>query len=117
VLRILLDENVHLGAAAALRSRGLDTVHVGETGLQGSSDVMVLEASIAQDRILVTRDYSDFAVLVTNLHRTKRSFPGVLYASVSLPAESPGALADAVVRFASRPGGVPPGTVAWLTAE
>lgn len=117
MLRILLDENVHLGAAEALRSRGFDAVHVVEAGLQRSSDAMLLEVSIAQGRVLVTRDYSDFAVLVTTLHRMKRSFPGVLYASVSLPAESPGALADAVVRFVSRHGVVPPGTVAWLTAE
>jgi len=113
----LLDECIHLGAAAALRKRGVDAVHVVETGLAGAGDVVVLETAIAQRRILVTRDYSDFALLVAALQRRKRSFPGVLFASVALPLGRPGALAEALTRFAERPGGVPEGTVAWLTAR
>lgn len=116
-MRLLLDENVPLAAAAALRERGFDALHVVEVGLQGRADHDVVEAAIADGRVVVTRDYRDFSVLAEVLHRGRRAFPGILLVSGALGRQGPGALAAAVARLEARAGGVGTGATLWLSAD
>jgi hypothetical protein len=116
-VRFLLDENVPLAAAAAMRERGFDTLHVVEAGLQGRTDHEVVEAAIADGRVVVTQDYRDFSVLADALHLGRRDFPGILFVSGSLVRQGPGALAAAVERLVTRTGGLATGGTLWLSAE
>lgn len=105
-LRFLFDEHLNLPACQALRKRGLDVTHVIEMGLAGASDPEVLSAAAAESRIMVTRNYSDFAKLVEAFNARGRSFPGVLFVPVSLPQTDAGALVRAIERWIA----------AWMTA-
>jgi len=116
-LRILLDENVHAGVTAALVARGIDTVHVLNTGLAAAPDVAVLEWAIRQDRVIVTRDYADFSQLARAAQRSGRSFPGVLLVSRALRHDDVGRIAAGVERFVRGRRAFAPGTVAWVTPE
>ena len=62
-LRLLLDEDVHLPLAAALRQRGHDAVHVGETARFGRSDNDQLEFAASEGRCLVTFNVGDIVRL------------------------------------------------------
>jgi hypothetical protein len=62
-LRLLLDEDVHLGLAAALRKRGYDVVHVGEKGRLGGSDNAQFEYALKTNRCFVTFNVGDFVQL------------------------------------------------------
>ena len=115
-MRILLDENAHAGVTAALLARGIDTVHVLDTGLAAAPDIPVLEWAIRQDRVIVTRDYGDFSQLARAAQRSGRSFPGVLLVSRALRHDDVGGIAAGVERFARGSRALAPGTVAWVTA-
>jgi predicted nuclease of predicted toxin-antitoxin system len=62
-LRLFLDEDVHLGLAAALRKRGHDAVHTLEAQRQGVSDEAQLAFATVQGRCLVTFNVGDFVQL------------------------------------------------------
>lgn len=88
---LLLDEHVNLGAYQQLLARGLDVAHVLDAGLAGAPDPEVLQWAIAQDRVVVTRNYCDFAPLVQNLAATGVPFPGVLFLATSIRQNDIGA--------------------------
>jgi predicted nuclease of predicted toxin-antitoxin system len=83
-LRFLFDEHVNKPACDALRERGVDAVHVLDIGLEGASDPEVLDRAATEGRIVVTRNYRDFAGLVEAYNARQQSFPGVLFLAASL---------------------------------
>jgi predicted nuclease of predicted toxin-antitoxin system len=113
-LRLLLDENVDRRLAAALVARGFDVVHAVEAGLAGASDVAVFDWAIAQGRVVVTRDYSDFSHLADVAQRRGRPFPGVLFLSRALRPGDVGATAVGIERYVRGAGALAPGTVGWV---
>jgi predicted nuclease of predicted toxin-antitoxin system len=62
-VRFLLDEDVHLGLADALRKRGYDARHTGEEGRFGAPDTEQLEHAAAEGRTLVTFNVGHFVQL------------------------------------------------------
>lgn len=90
-MRFFFDVHVNQTAVRELARRGLDVEHAKEIGMDRADDPVLLQYAIEQDRILVTRNYCDFAPLVAELNRLGRSFPGVLFLSNSIPQGDPGA--------------------------
>ena len=78
-LRFLFDEHVNKPACHALQERGVDVVHVLDVGLSGSPDSEVLARAAAESRIVVTRNYRDFARLAEAYRAHGRHFPGILF--------------------------------------
>jgi predicted nuclease of predicted toxin-antitoxin system len=58
----LTDENIHPEVVRLLRDRGQDLLDVKESGLVGSSDLVILRKACAENRIVLTHD-SDFGRL------------------------------------------------------
>lgn len=72
---LLTDENIHPEVVASLRTRGSDVLDVKESGLIGSSDLLLLRRAYGENRVVVTHD-SDFGQLaVANLE----PMVGILY--------------------------------------
>lgn len=61
--KLLLDENLSPSIAVALRSDGVDAVHVRDRGMNAATDTAVLEKAFEEDRIVVTVNVDDFARL------------------------------------------------------
>ena len=61
--RLLLDQGLARGAAAALRKRGLDVRHVGEIGLGAATDAAIVIEAASSDSVIVTLD-ADFHSLI-----------------------------------------------------
>jgi predicted nuclease of predicted toxin-antitoxin system len=74
----------------------VDVTHVLDAGLAGRPDAEVLAQAAAEDRIVVTRNYADFARLIEAYQRRNQPFPGVLFLPVSLSAADVGAHVEAV---------------------
>lgn len=62
-MKILLDEGLPRRAAALLRDRGLDVVHLTEVAEASTADTVILEWARANGRIIVTLD-ADFHSLL-----------------------------------------------------
>jgi predicted nuclease of predicted toxin-antitoxin system len=62
-VKLLLDENLSPAVAHKLRAEGMDVAHVRDRGILGATDAEVLAKALAEDRILVTSDVDDFALL------------------------------------------------------
>lgn len=112
-MRLLLDENVSRPVAAALVARGADAVHAVDVGLAGASDVAVFEWAVREARVIVTRDYRDFAQLARVASRGGRHFPGVLFLSPALRQGDVGGIAAALERVVRRGAGFE-GGVGWV---
>lgn len=95
-LRFLFDEMVHVGACDQLRRRGVDVVHALRVADELPTDRDVLEYAREHGRIVVTRNYRDFAVLGRAYARRGRSFPGILLLPTSLPQGDVGAHVRAI---------------------
>jgi predicted nuclease of predicted toxin-antitoxin system len=63
-VKLLLDENLSPAAAVALAAEGIDAWHVRDRGLEGATDLELLDRAYAEDRILVTLNVGDFEKLV-----------------------------------------------------
>lgn len=83
-LRFLFDEHVSKPACQVLRERGVDVLHVLDVGLGRAPDSDVLAWAAAERRIVVTRNYRDFARLIEAYRAHGWSFPGVLFLLASL---------------------------------
>jgi predicted nuclease of predicted toxin-antitoxin system len=57
MIPLLLDQGLAPRAAAALRERGMDAVHVSEIGLSEAADFEILEAARNAGRVCVTLDH------------------------------------------------------------
>ena len=95
-LRFLFDEHVSKPASDALAERGVGVLHALDIGLAGAPDEAVLSRAAADGRIVVTRNYADFARLIEAYRREQRAFPGVLFLPISLAAGDVGGHVHAV---------------------
>lgn len=84
-LRFVLDQHVNPRALRQLQSRNVDVVHVAEVGLARADDPDIFAWAAQQERIIVTRNYQDFAPLVSAWAGRGRVFPGVLFLATSVP--------------------------------
>ena len=90
-LRFLFDEHVNKPACDALLTQGIDVSHVLDVGLGGASDADVFARAVLEGRIIVTRNYRDFAMLVEAYRARGTPCPGVLFLPVSLSQADVGA--------------------------
>lgn len=72
-MRLLVDANLSHRVAELLRDAHHDAVHVRDVGLRHASDAEILEAAVAQDRIIVSED-TDFGALLAHRAQTRPSF-------------------------------------------
>src|SRR5438309_2348862 len=80
-MKILLDEHLSSRIAEALRAKGRDVITVSEIGLGEEQDRAVWERAIAENRVLVTYDTSDFPTLFTLLFHEGVHHPGLVVIS------------------------------------
>lgn len=84
-MRFVFDQHVNARALKQLQAQGVDVLHAAEVGLSEADDPELFAWAVDQGRIIVTRNYQDFAPLV-NAHAEKGlSFPGVLFIATSVP--------------------------------
>jgi predicted nuclease of predicted toxin-antitoxin system len=72
-VRFLVDANLSPGVADRLRLAGHDAVAVREIGLQDADDDTILDAALADDRVVVSHD-TDFGTLLALRRASKPSF-------------------------------------------
>jgi predicted nuclease of predicted toxin-antitoxin system len=99
-LRFLLDENIHPGVAGAAWEMELDVVSVHDLRRRGRSDHDQLEFAAAQDRVLVTRNRSDYLHWTREFYHAGRPHRGVLLLDRGLANDQPAAIARALRRWA-----------------
>lgn len=83
-LRFVFDQHVNAPALRQLREEGVDLVAAAEVGLDEADDPDILAWAAKEDRIVVTRNYRDFAPLVEAYAKQGIPFPGVLFYSNSV---------------------------------
>lgn len=101
---LLFDVHVHHGACRRLREEGIDAVHAADVGLGGAEDLELLRAAVREDRVVVTRNYRDFAPLVREMAERGSAFPGVLFLSPALPGSDLAGHVRALRRWCERAG-------------
>jgi hypothetical protein len=109
-LRFLSDHHVNARALTPLQAAGLDIVHVAEVGLGEADDAEILAWAAAHERIVVTRNYHDFAPLAEAYVKRGLTFPGVLFFESSVRQSDAGHHARALhewFRGAAEAGGNP----------
>jgi predicted nuclease of predicted toxin-antitoxin system len=74
VIRVLLDQGLSPLAAAILREKGFDAVHVSEIGLEQADDLLILERARNDERVCVTLDHDFHAHLAV----AKQGHPSVI---------------------------------------
>lgn len=113
-MRLLIDQNLPVRVADALRAGGHDVVHVADRGLSRAADAAILVLAEVEGRTIVTED-SDFSALLarsgaltpsivlvrTGETMTREEQAGMLLAN--LPAVSSQLDAGAIVVFAPGP--------------
>jgi predicted nuclease of predicted toxin-antitoxin system len=77
---ILLDEDVWVGLAEALREAGYDVVSVNELNRKGLSDEEQMAFATAEGRAILTHNAQDFVPLVEDYFEQGLSHPGVIIA-------------------------------------
>lgn len=100
-----------------LRAQGVDVVHVHDVWLGGTPDLEILQWAQSEGRIVVTRNYADFAPLVESLAASGEDFPGVLFYASSVRQSDVGAHVRALTDWitAHAAGGNPvASTFGWL---
>ncbi len=83
-LAFLFDEHVNRRSLEIPRAADVDVVHVTGVGLGGADDPVVLRWAQREGRIIVTRNYRDFAPLARALASRGEHFPGVLFYPTSI---------------------------------
>ena len=100
-MKFLLDEMLPPTAATALDRAGHDAITVVMAGLTGAPHGEVLAFAVDNDRVLVTEDVEDFAVLLQHaVDRGEPAVPVVFVNRRSLPRR--GALAEHLARRLDR---------------
>ena len=82
-----LDENIHIGVADILRSRGLKAVTSLEAGNNGKSDSEQLEFAVTNQFVLLTHNRVDFEKLVQEYFIEGITHYGVIVAVFNSPKE------------------------------
>ena len=102
-----------------LQERGTDVLHVADVGLRHADDARIFAWAASEDRIIVTRNYRDFAPLVVAAARQRRRFPGVLFCAPALTPSDVGGHIRAIERWLAeaRAAGDDPvaGSYGWLS--
>ncbi len=68
MMRLLLDQGLPRSAAAILRDKGFDVIHVAEVGLRDAKDIEIIHYAREQSRIVVTLDADFHALLKVGGH-------------------------------------------------
>lgn len=102
VFRFLFDEHVSGAAFHLLAADGIDVAHVAAIrrecgGLE--DDPAILAFAADQGRIVLTRNYRDFAPLVEIFNGQGRSFPGVLFIPTSIAGSDVTGHVDAITAW------------------
>ncbi|MDQ1516249.1 MAG: hypothetical protein QOE80_2079 [Actinomycetota bacterium] len=85
-MRWLIDEMLPPDTAVELNRRGHDAIHVNEVALAGREDLLVYETAVAQDRIVVTENFADYATLLDQrLRNDEPAVPVVFVRKTDLP--------------------------------
>lgn len=84
VPKLLLDEHIWEGLAAALVEQGYDVVHLNHTEHRGVDDEPLLVLAAAQSRALLTNNHRDFVPLARTWFEVGREHAGIIL-SVQLP--------------------------------
>jgi len=93
MIAILLDQGLAPRAAAVLRERGMDAVHVSEIGLAEAEDSQILDTARQAGRICVTLDH-DFH---THLALAGEGLPSVILLRIQgLAAEAQAGLIESI---------------------
>lgn len=90
-LLFLFDQHMNRPALLQLRTRGIDLVHTSEVGLAEADDAEIMVWARNEGRIVVTRNYRDFAPLVHAFEGSGEHFPGVLFCPTSIRHSDVGA--------------------------
>ena len=98
-LRFLADQHVSGPALRQLRERDVDIVHAAEVGLADADDADLSRWSARAQRIIVTRNYGDYAPLVEAFARRGELFPGVLFLATSIRPGDVGAHVRALLAW------------------
>jgi hypothetical protein len=77
-IKLLLDEDVHLGMGLALRQRGYDVVHAQELKRKGLSDAAQLACAVDHQRCLFTFNVRDFVILHNQYMEGKKDHWGII---------------------------------------
>jgi predicted nuclease of predicted toxin-antitoxin system len=77
-IKLLLDEDVWLGLAAALREQGFDVTHVNELERKGLSDAKQLAYAAQSSRAILTHNAKDFVPLAVSYFFEERPHAGVI---------------------------------------
>lgn len=72
-IRLLLDEDVWLGLAAALRGKNFDVIHVYEVDRGSLSDREQASFAIQQQRAILTHNKRDYIPFVADTGRIKNT--------------------------------------------
>jgi hypothetical protein len=85
--RFVFDQHVNLRALRQRQAHGVDVIHVSEVGLSEADDAEIFAWAVEAGRIIVTRNYQDFAPLVSaygrqRLDLSRRSIPGCISEAV-----------------------------------
>lgn len=91
-------------------------VHAGDVGLGEADDLDLLLAAAGEGRVVVTRNYQDFAPLVEALVERSEPFPGVLLLSPAILASDLSGHVRAVRRWCKLAGEENPveNTLGWI---
>lgn len=109
-MRLLLDEMISPKVAQQLRARGHDVVAVAERAdLVQSADEQVLRQSAQEDRVLVTHDVADFAVLAGQWAAQGRAHTGIVFVSGTAFPQDRSLLGALVTALHAASGGQLPG--------
>jgi predicted nuclease of predicted toxin-antitoxin system len=85
-MRWLIDEMLPPDTAAELNRRGHDATSVVELGLAGQPDPVVFDRAVAEDRVIVTDNVADFAMLLEQrLRNDEPAVPVVFVRKADLP--------------------------------
>lgn len=99
-MRFLLDENIRPVVAESAWEQDIDVVSVVELDRRGLSDRAQLEFAAAQDRVLVTRNRSDYLHLTREFYHAGLPHGGVLLVGEGMPNHQPEVIARALRRWA-----------------
>ncbi len=80
-VKLLIDEDVHLELASALRKRGYDAIHVQELARKGLSDREQIAYAVEQESCIFTFNVKDFVLLHNDYVINERDHFGIIVAS------------------------------------
>lgn len=83
-IRLLLDEHIWEGLAAALQTHGFDVVHVNHVALRNTDDDIIMAYAAAEGRTILTYNHRDFVPLVALWFEQQQDHSGIIL-SVQLP--------------------------------